>query len=1305
MGVCYIYKNINASAEMTLFSAEDRNAEDYRDLLKKIGAFEMLYLSQKHHAHPFGHKESKAEAEARLQFDIEKWHLVAAIFDPNHREGFSSALLIHKELESFAIVVELTGFQITDSIFGEWAVEDEFHEIESMQEVLDFFGIKKQPASPQPKVVAAKEEPTIIAPTFEPVRKGGIQKIVFQGDAKSHVGQTFDDQEDASTYDEEDTPISIHVETPSFVANSSKKPRNLDAITPAKPVSISKRTEPSSDSSPAFSPSNNKKPRDLNQDFPKIGHPKKIDKIEKKEESTAPIKESSTVEPASIEYPRFVANSSKKPKNLDGISPAKPVQISKQDVKPESPSSSFAPSSNKKPKNLDQPQSRWQEVSLIRLLPDRKSPNCRTLVFDRKDERIVGIFDAARRKLETLDTLQLTSSCIFSPSLPEGSLWKRALKQFQADRWNILALNVDAYNRPTAFVLSDAAQPEFCLIVLPNGRILSIGFNGVCVHAPYHSFEDLLKALEEPEETLEPSSGPMAEEKAPEDQPEPRDDEAASEEEEERPLIPRRRVFVTNAFLKAQDRFARKYHMAAEHDFEDVVKTLIVSDDDELTAFLKGHDSKPIRTEHGVTILKMRFGSSADYAASRLFYCRGYDLQRKMDANDILLLGVSDQGEHEEQGEVSRLFARMFEPKKGLLLYQKLLPIHKDADLDQLAYMSSKQFSYLDDARLAMPMAFLGSAGTGKTLISLQHYLSLLEEGKKVLYLTYQKALCDEVRKTLKELRADNVEAMTYRDLCFSILGEERASAMRTKKRFRRWFINYASKTGSAQTKLREVAPNIEDQFMICYVFYRGIIDGSRKEYKTRRGAILSKEQFLAAVRQEKGFSQKAKEVVYDVALAYEKHLAHYAGTTDNKLAYEILAMGKKAQRYDAVVIDEFQDLSEIQFMAVVSLLKVSYPLPLFIYGDENQAINPTIFNFKNTQQILFEMFKKDIRFKVTELNDSFRSGPNLVHYINDVNKVKRLAIGARSQQEELEVSLREDEEDLFATLVEGEDNLKELLKICSRSEKDVVFIFPSATRREKAEKQFSSILGEGFVHSSFLSVEEAKGREWDSVVLVDFFSSSKELFDAMLGEDRVGHHSTIHRMLFNRFYVALTRAQNRIVVYESDASDLIRKKLLKGLLTLPSLKQLEDYFQGGASDEAWSQFGDKLMHSRRYSAAYKAFLRTEGEEAKEKAELCLRYIKAEHDELSYEEARDLYLEQLDYEYLSDLYEEMGYHDRATFLDMARDRTDASYVLEAYQALEKDLSVLEKKVFFTLCCRKLLQRIEGLRSKLWRRLP
>ena len=1242
MDLDFVYGIGDGRSDIILFTRDDIEAEDYASVGNRIAAFPSLFFARGFHKHPFAHKESRIEEAARTNFKPEEWLLVAAELDPNSDIGYSSAFIVNRKDTDFAYVLELKGCQIVEAVYGTWGVKNFVGGVDERVEVLRELNAENGSTnSVNEKPQQSRDDSFAPSRSWEPNRKKKPGQIPNPTTPKPRV------QEDPEP--EEDAPVHVEIERPAFVAGSSGKPGRIKG-----PSAPEKKPAPA---------------------------------VEPEEEPAR--------EPVEIQRPAFVAGSSKKPPIIGGPStPPKPASqsVEEEDEEEETPnipvtSAPFVPFSSAKPKKIGYTGSTWHSRPFYSFLRDSKNTNSRLLVFGYADEGAPGPYANGLDFLGRFKSLSIHDYCMFIPKVPEGSFpLRQYFKKFDVSQWRLLSMNIDAYNRPITLLLSLREDPKNCIVVSDKGLIYAISFRGVSVNAnPYISFDDLLHRFDPP---LQRKPSPERSTVSPVVKPKPVKESQAKPAEIRKPC---RRVFATNGFFKDRDRFVRKYHLQAEEDFDAVIQKLLTVDNEGLEAFLRSKDSKPIRSEHGVTIYKFRFGSSNEYEAARLFYCRGYDLTRHMGESDFLLLGLTGQDEHDDQTEASELFAAMFRDQSELVLTQLFLPAKEGGEIDELAYMSAKQFDYLRKAGEDMPMAFLGSAGTGKTLISLWHYLSLRKEGRRVLYLTYQKELCAEVKKKLHDLEADDVEAMTYRELCTAILGEDASREMRTKKRYRKWFFDTIQRDPRLQRKIKAVGPTEEDQFMICYVFYRGVIDGSRVDFEKRQGRIITREQFLEATKNEEGISHDAKDAIYEIALAYERHLTKHQGTTDNKLAYRIHALGKRAQRYDAIVIDEFQDLSEVQFLAILSLLKPATPLPLFIYGDEDQAINPTIFSFNDAKQILREHFGPNCNFALTELNDSYRSGPNLVHYINDINRVKRLAIGARSIAERQEVSLRLDEEDLFSTLVEGERNLKDLVEICSKTKRGVAFIFPSVLRKETAAKKYERIAKE-LVETSFFSVEESKGIEWDSVVLVDFFSSSLKLFETMIGEERSGKHSTVHRMLFNRFYVALTRGRNRVVVYESHVSKPIREKLLAGLTPLADVDSLRSYFLGMADDSSWYEFGLRLFQARKYRDAYKALSKVETPEARELAALCHGYIQAEREETSYEDARDFYLSQLDFTALSDLYEERGEFDLCRYLDLATSSEDDTYLLEAYRAIYGGLSALEKQVFFSLLARKICAR-------------
>ncbi|MCR5079157.1 MAG: hypothetical protein K6B65_04515, partial [Bacilli bacterium] len=281
------------------------------------------------------------------------------------------------------------------------------------------------------------------------------------------------------------------------------------------------------------------------------------------------------------------------------------------------------------------------------------------------------------------------------------------------------------------------------------------------------------------------------------------------------------------------------------------------------------------------------------------------------------------------------------------------------------------------------------------------------------------------------------------------------------------------------------------------------------------------------------------------------------------------------------------------------------------------------------------------------------------------------------------------------------------LLVSAKNSDKDAVFIFPSATLRDQAKKEYAPLL-EGYEKDNFFSVEESKGREWDSCVLVNFFSSSKKIFEGMLGEGRIGHKSTVHRMMFNRYYVALTRAENRVVIYEEDAGELSRKHFLSSLSPLTSIDDIKRIFDGELDPEHWIHLGDSLFLKGDYVGASRAYSRGSAhEKAREKLVQSQFYRDAFESRLTEVAAIEGILGYRDYRVLEDYYEERNLYSRKRLLSALLDeRIDPEEKAELLRASYFDLLDIERKYAYNLVVRsyessirRILRQKEGKRRK------
>lgn len=1032
---------------------------------------------------------------------------------------------------------------------------------------------------------------------------------------------------------------------------------------------------------------------------------------EKEEEEVGPIDLSSfqaTFQGNSKKKPGKILNSPK-PKQEKKIPENKPTLVRKplEENKPyQAPTLQNIPfqTGGAKPKKIIvEPSNHWIAGSYFSFRRSRVSISSLILVNDPTNPKARVKFKGLDETLLNIARPTLSPRMVFVPEIPEKSdPVYGILKNFHPEDWRILAAAFDAYDRVELFLLSYREDPYKC-IVLSNHespQIYAFSTIGMSIEHPSLSFEEVLARCEAPKEEK-----PVIRET-------PIEVEETAEEriEEEIPVkkvkrTPQRRVFVTRRFQNCAEKFENKYHEGAKKDLEELYQELILDEKEVLDNYFKAKDSKTFKHDRSYHIHKFRFGSSKQYDGARVFYLRGYDdVGRQFKDDDIILLYLTDDDEHDNQGEIARSIERTLKKntaKSSMILHQILFPIEEEEESDLLAYPSVSQFKLLEEGRLKLPHAYVGSAGTGKTLLSLLSTLEIGKDNQKVLYLTYERELCNFAAKKFEELGAESVMTMTFRDLVRYLFGDESANEMEDKRHFRTWFDQFVDRNSSIRNRLSLLGGGREDQFLVAYVFYRGVLEGNADSPEGKED-ILSEEEFLSAVSGEEGFDLEGKKLIYQIAFAYQKHLKEIGRTTDNRLARRILADQERLRQFDAIVIDEYQDLTEIQFLAILSLLKPTRPLQLYIYGDDNQAINPTIFELGRARNLVRRFFK-DATLYTSDLNDSYRSGPNLVRYINQMKDITRESIGSRGLREEQkpEVSKREDNEDVFVTLVRSQKDFGDLVTLVSTSAKDAVFIFPSAVARDKAIAKYKKF-GEGYVTHSFLSVEQAKGREWGSVILVDFFTSSKEVFDAMLGDEKAGKKSTLHRMLFNRFYVALTRAKNRIVVFESAPSKLIDERILSGLNHFADTADLKSYFKGNIDPLHWVKEGDRRFEAGNYREAIRAYSRCgDIEEAKEKSQLSEAYLRAEEREMDSKEIVTFYAERMELDKLQDFYHEDGKQGKRTLLENLRDpEGDLQACAEGFLQLKNGMEEAERTLFFYLLEKRFSLTINKSISKL-----
>lgn len=235
-------------------------------------------------------------------------------------------------------------------------------------------------------------------------------------------------------------------------------------------------------------------------------------------------------------------------------------------------------------------------------------------------------------------------------------------------------------------------------------------------------------------------------------------------------------------------------------------------------------------------------------------------------------------------------------------------------------------------------------------------------------------------------------------------------------------------------------------------------------------------------------------------------------GITDKMIRYEdvtpfiylkCLLEGYPYQVYvREVIIDEAQDYTYLQFKILKTIFKNAH---FTILGDVNQTVNP--FYKYNNLNTLLHIFTKNSKF--IELKNSYRSSPEIIEYANSILNLDH--VSAIRKKVNLPV-IKRDIKDLKHI---GRD-----IKYLKQKYKSICIITKSIDEakiiRDAYKDNYKNISVIDITTEKFnkqLVVAPAygvKGLEFDSVIIINNFSNDKYLY-----------------------YVAVTRAQHELIVYE----------------------------------------------------------------------------------------------------------------------------------------------------------------------------
>jgi hypothetical protein len=473
-------------------------------------------------------------------------------------------------------------------------------------------------------------------------------------------------------------------------------------------------------------------------------------------------------------------------------------------------------------------------------------------------------------------------------------------------------------------------------------------------------------------------------------------------------------------------------------------------------------------------------------------------------------------------------------------------------------HLLDKPISF-DDAqeaifRLPPPLIVVGSAGSGKTALTLE---KLKHAEGEVLYVTQSAFLAQGARDIYYangfEHPGQDAVFLSYREFVESIhIPVGREAHWRD---FVGWF-----------ERMRQAFRHIDAHQ--AFEEIRGVIAASP-------GGVLSAADYQALGVRQSIFPAEQRAEVYALFEKYRAWLLESKLYDLNLVAQDWLA--RAAPRYDFVVIDEVQDITAVQLALVLKTLRK--PTNFLLCGDSNQIVHPNFFSWSQVKTLFWRDPQIAQQQELRVLAANFRNGREATRVANQLLKIKHRRFGSIDRESNFLVQAVGGDVGQVALMPDKEATKKELDKQIRQSTRFAVLVMRDEDKAE-ARKHFATPL--------LFSIHEAKGLEYENIVLYRFVSDHRaefsdivegvdpqsllaETLDYRRAKDKSDKSLEIYKFFVNALYVALTRATQNLYLIESDTAHP-----LFGLLELSSDAQVQLKTQQSTLED-WQKEARKL--------------------------------------------------------------------------------------------------------------------------------
>ena len=460
------------------------------------------------------------------------------------------------------------------------------------------------------------------------------------------------------------------------------------------------------------------------------------------------------------------------------------------------------------------------------------------------------------------------------------------------------------------------------------------------------------------------------------------------------------------------------------------------------------------------------------------------------------------------------------------------------------------------------PLVIIGSAGSGKTALTLE---KMKDACGDILYVTRSAFLVQNARDLYyaNGWSSDDqqVDFLSFREYLESIQVPE------GKEITPQVFASWAGR--------QRLPKELKDSHQLFEEF-QGAITGTDPD-----SPYLSREAYLGLGVKQSIYPPEVRAGVYDLFEKYLRFLDEEGWFDTNLISHAWLA--RVQPRYDFVVVDEVQDLTNVQLLLILRALHD--PSGFLLCGDSNQIVHPNFFSWSKVKTLFWrEQADATTTATGTELirilNANFRNSPQVTDIANRLLHIKHARFGSVDKESNYLVRSCGPARGRVGLLQDSDPIKRDLDRRTAASARFAILVLHPEQKAE-VRKHFRTPL--------VFSIHEAKGLEYENVLLYGFLSSEEKRFRDIAGQlseadlhgelryarsrDKTDKSLEIYKFYINALYVAVTRAVKNLYLIEPRP-----KQHLLALLGLTEVHEgVDDVEEQSSSLEEWRKEAHRL--------------------------------------------------------------------------------------------------------------------------------